>query len=525
MTILIFLIVGYIILSYALYLLFPKANVKGINGLIPGVNAVEWCKIIGRKPAYALWLLFPIVNFFIYAGMCVDLARSFGRNSFLDSFLSVVAGPLYFMWVANNETYQGPILDAEKEYLDKLNAAREKNDQYQIKRLESNNPFQKSVMREWSEAIIFAVFAAAFIRMFLIEAYVIPTSSMEGSLLTGDFLFVSKANYGIRTPQTVAMIPLLHNRIPYINRESYFSKPSLPYFRVPGWEKVKRNDPVVFNYPEGDSVIIMPGRTFSYMDWARTGKLPQNFNESMLTTRPMDKKDHYIKRCIGLPGDSLQIIERQVYINGEPIQNPHYIQYRYQVSSKGGPLNLKKMEEFGVNLRDMDESGTYFNFDERMLEKVKSLGPEINVEIVQSQADTNARYLFPNDGRIMKYWTVDNYGPIFIPKKDMSVSITPYNLPLYQRIIGVYEGNKLEVKNNQVYINDEVATEYTFKMDYYWMMGDNRHYSEDSRIWGFVPEDHIVGKPLFIWLSGKGGSPANGVRWNRIFTGANKFTK
>ncbi|MBP6183770.1 MAG: signal peptidase I [Saprospiraceae bacterium] len=518
---LLFLLVGYILLSIALYLIFPKAGQPGIHGLVPGLNFVTWAKIIGRKPAYAAWMLFPIVNFFIYAGMCVDLARSFGRFSFGDAFLSVVLGPIYFFYLSRF-TYNGPVLDQERDFLSKLEEYREKNDQYQLKKLEQKNPYKKGVLREWTEAIIFAVFAAAFIRMFLIEAYVIPTSSMEGSLLTGDFLFVSKANYGIRTPQTIAMVPLLHNRLPFGDSESYLKSPSLPYFRLPGWEKVKRYDPVVFNYPEGDSVVITPNRTYSYIDLERTGKLPPNFSPRMLTTRPMDKKDHYIKRCIGLPGDTLQILNRQVHINGKPIQNPKYIQYRYHVSSSS-PLNLRKLDELGINLGDMDEQSGFFNLDERMVEKVKAMGPDIRVDIVQRGPDTTSNYLFPNELEIVKNWTVDDYGPIFIPKKGVTIDINTSNLPYYRRVIGVYEKNKLQVTGGKIYINDTESTTYTFKMDYYWMMGDNRHYSEDSRVWGFVPEDHIVGKPLFIWLSAKGGSPANGIRWNRIFSNANKF--
>ncbi|MCO6484448.1 MAG: signal peptidase I [Saprospiraceae bacterium] len=523
MTLLLFLLAGYVIWCYAMSVLLPLTGRPSTGAWIPGTNFGAWAEMVGHKPRYALWLLFPIVNIFIYAGLCVDTARSFGKMSFLDAFLSVVFCPFYFLYLGRKASYQGPILVREREFHAQLEEAKEKNDTYQIKKLESRNPYRKSPLREWVEAIIFAVFAAAFIRMFLIEAYVIPTSSMEGSLLTGDFLFVSKANYGIRTPQTIAMIPLLHNRIPVLDRESYLEKPSLPYFRLPGWEKVKRNDPVVFNYPEGDSVIITPGRTWSYMDWARTNKLPPNFNPAMLTTRPMDKKDHYIKRCVGIPGDTLQIIDRQVHINGKPIQNPHFIQYRYRISSGGTPVNLQKLEEIGVNLGDMDQGSGTFNLDERMVERIKAMGPDIRVDILQQPVDSTSRYLFPHDPHIMKFWTLDNYGPVYIPKKGATVSVHPGNIAFYQRIIGVYEKNKLEVRNGQVWINDQPVQSYTFKMDYYWMMGDNRHYSEDSRVWGFVPEDHIVGKPLFIWLSAKGGSPANGIRWNRLFTNANKF--
>ncbi len=522
MTILLFLVVGYVLLSFSLYQLFPKMDSEAAKGLIPGINFSTWSTLIGRKPTYALWLLFPIVNLFIYAGMCVDMARSNGKMSFLDAFLSVVATPFYFMHLAKNGNYGGPILVQEREYHAKLKEAREKNDQYQIKKLEHNNPFVKGWFREWAEAIIFAVFAAAFIRMFLIEAYVIPTSSMEGSLLTGDFLFVSKANYGIRIPQTVAMIPLLHNRIPKIDRESYLTNPSLPYFRLPGWNKVKRYDPVVFNYPEGDSVVITPNRTYSFPDLRRTNSLPPNFSPSMLTTRPMDKKDHYIKRCIGMPGDSLQVIERQVYINGQKAENPKYMQFLYQVSSTTTQLNPRKLDEWGVNLNDANGQAGYFNLNNDQVAKLKSLGPDIQVEVVSRQPH-HPNYLFPNDARLTQGWTVDNYGPVYIPKKGATVSINPLSIAPYRRIIDVYEDNDLEERDGQIFINGVVATSYTFKMDYYWMMGDNRHNSEDSRIWGFVPEDHIVGKPLFIWLSAKEGNPFKGIRWDRVFTNANKF--
>lgn len=523
MSILLFLIVGYLLLSLALYRLFPLAQAPASQGLIPGQNFATWARLIGRQPRYALWLLFPIVNFFIYAGMCVDLARSFGRFSFGDAFLAVVFGPVYFHLLPGKASYQGPVLVQEREFMAKLHDARSRNDQYQLKKLEQKNPYAKGPFREWAEAIIFAVFAAAFIRMFLIEAYVIPTSSMEGSLLTGDFLFVSKANYGIRTPQTIAMIPLLHNRIPGIERESYLTRPTLPYFRVPGWEKVKRNDPVVFNYPEGDSVIITPGRTWSYMDWQRTGKLPPNFNMNMVTVRPMDKKDHYIKRCIGMPGDTLQIIDRQVYINGKAVQNPRHMQFRYRITNNGAPLNKRKLEELGVNLSDMDEANGMCNLDNQMVERVQAMGEGIRVEVIRQPRDTTLRYLFPHDLRIMKEWDMDNYGPVYIPQKGATITVNTENLAFYQRVIGVYEKNKLEVRDGVVYINDQPADSYTFKMDYYWMMGDNRHFSEDSRVWGFVPEDHVVGKPLFIWLSARYGSIARGIRWNRLFTNANKF--
>jgi len=232
-----------------------------------------------------------------------------------------------------------------------MEEAEKSGDTYALKKLVKNNPYQKSVGREWGEAIIFAVFAAAFIRMFLIEAYKIPTGSMEGSLLIGDFLFVSKAHYGIRTPETIAMLPLLHNRIPLIDKESYIETPSLPKFRLPALESIAHNKPIVFNYPEGDSVYVIPGRTYSIHDVRRkprVAKLVRN-NKIKMDTRPVDKRDHYIKRCIAMPGDSMQIKDTQVYINGVAAENPSQLQYNYILKPNGVKVNMNKLVEWGIS--------------------------------------------------------------------------------------------------------------------------------------------------------------------------------
>ena len=456
--------------------------------------------------------------------MAVDLTRSFGRFSFADAALSVIYAPfmLFLIGRNNQDKYNGPVLIQEKDFFHKVDEAQKAKDDYNFKKLMDNNPYKKSAFREWVESIVFAVFAAAFIRMFLIEAYMIPTSTMEGSLLVGDHLFVSKAHYGIRTPLTVIQIPLLHNRIPKINKESYISKPNLPYFRFPAFEKIRHNAPVVFNYPDGDSVLVMPERSFSFQDLKRT----KDFNEAALlnnlTIRPMDKKDHYIKRCIGLPGDTLQIIDRQVFLNGKQADNPQYLQYTYQVSSETGAINLSKLQDWGVNLRDQNSSMGYFNLNESQVEKIKSLGPDIKVEVMSINPPMKD-YYFPHDATNFGDWSADNYGPIYIPKKGATTTINATNIALFRRIIGVYEGNKLEERDGKIYINDQESDQYTFRMDYYWMMGDNRHNSEDSRVWGFVPEDHIVGKPLFIWMSSKNARYGDGIRWNRVFTSANKM--
>ena len=580
-------------------MLFPKAGVDATKGLIPGVNFAEWCKLIGRKPVYALWLLFPIVNIFIFTGMAVDLVRSFGKLEFKHTAAAVIYAPAIFYKLATNpnDKYIGPTLVREAEYAQSLEEARAAKDAYKLKQLEEKNPYKKSAPREWVESIVFAVFAAAFIRMFLIEAYVIPTPSMEGSLNVGDFLFVSKAHYGIRPPMTIAMIPLLHNQVPFFGTESYLKKPSLEYTRLPALEKIEAGKPIVFNWPVGDSVYITKSRSYTVGQVAREPayaqqdrELVQKIKDKDYVVRPVDKKDHYIKRCVAAPGDSLQIINRQIFLNGKPVKNPKNLQYEYSVLlSPDVTFNEKKMKEWNIHLSQGDFRDGPFTcvyVDDQKLTTLKNVYNGIDIidlkEKVEMKQDTSSKKkyyfirnrisieqlltagipqtdifimyvmilseeqkeivsslsqnsvvfhiqkpkepstLFPFDANIGKNWSVDNYGPIWIPKAGATTPLSLANLPLYSRAIEVYEGNKLEVKGQDIFINGTKADSYTFKQDYYWAMGDNRHNSEDSRAWGYVPFDHIVGKPLFIWFSTKEGSIRNGINWDRIFTSADK---
>lgn len=520
-------------------MLFPKAGVDATKGLIPGVNFAEWCKLIGRKPVYALWLLFPIVNIFIFTGMAVDLVRSFGKLEFKHTAAAVIYAPAIFYKLATNpnDKYIGPTLVREAEYAQSLEEARAAKDAYKLKQLEEKNPYKKSAPREWVESIVFAVFAAAFIRMFLIEAYVIPTPSMEGSLNVGDFLFVSKAHYGIRPPMTIAMIPLLHNQVPFFGTESYLKKPSLEYTRLPALEKIEAGKPIVFNWPVGDSVYITKSRSYTVGQVAREPayaqqdrELVQKIKDKDYVVRPVDKKDHYIKRCVAGPGDSLQIKDRQIYLNGKPVKNPKHLQYLYQVQlPQNVSINNKKLDEWGIDFGDnamggpqlFNNGGGVLFLDNEQVEKLKSLDPNVIVQIYPQRSEPLK--LFPFDTIVgSQNWSVDNYGPIWIPKAGASTNLSLSNLPFYRRAIEVYEGNKLEVKGQDIFINGTKADSYTFKQDYYWAMGDNRHNSEDSRAWGYVPFDHIVGKPLFIWFSTKEGSIGNGINWDRIFTSADK---
>ncbi len=529
MTIFIFLIVSYILLSISLYLLFPKADVAAVNGLIPGKNFVEWAKIIGRPSWWPLLLLIPIVNIFIFVGMAVDLVRSFKKYKFKHSAVAVLYAPAIFASISKDDAavYDGPNYIKERDYINQMKEAHRLGDRAKVERLQKRSPYKKSGLREWVESIVFAVFAAAFIRMFLIEAFVIPTPSMEGSLMVGDFLFVSKASYGIRTPMTVAMIPLLHNRIPGMGSESYLKKPSLGYHRLPAMEDFERGKPIVFNWPVGDSVYITAKRSYTlgqarrnkeYLSYDR--ELAQKVSKNDYVVRPIDKKDHYIKRCIALPGDSLQVINRQVHVNGEKQKNPNDMQFLYRVNLPQS-YNSKKLKDWGIGATEASVYGPlsrpqgYF-LNERQAEQLESIGAQIQIH----ENIPEPKKLFPHDPVHFKSWSVDNYGPIWIPKAGVTIDISQSNIAVYERIISVYENNDLELRDGQIIINGEKADEYTFKQDYYWAMGDNRHNSEDSRMWGFVPHDHIVGKPLFIWFSTKNARISDGIRFNRMFKSA-----
>jgi len=398
MSILLFFVVTYILLSLSLYKVFEKAGILPKKALIPGLNFIEWCKIIGRPTWWPALLLVPIVNIFIYAGMCVDMVRSFKRYTFLDSFKAVIYAPYIFFQLGTNlrDKYDGPTLVKEQAYQEKLEAAYQEKNKYKLKKLQEKNPYKKTPLRDWTEAVVFAVFAAAFIRMFTIEAYAIPTSSMEGSLNVGDHLFVSKAHYGLRTPSTVLTIPLLHNRIPWLNKESYLKAPNLPVWRLPALENLDRYDPVVFNMPEGDSVYVTPERTWSLYDYRRKAipaKTLQDINQGKypLTTRPVDKIDHYVKHCIGLPGENLQIINRQVHINGEAVKNSKNLQYRYLVKHPT-PFNMQQFSKWGITEEDQQYNNPSSNTHKMLVLS--------NQQKAKVQAMDKRIQIIPND----MYW-------------------------------------------------------------------------------------------------------------------------
>ncbi len=350
---------------------------------------------------------------------------------------------------------------------------------------------KKSAAREWTDAIIFAVVAATLIRTLFIEAYTIPTESMERSLLVGDFLFVSKVNYGARTPMTPIAFPFAHHTMPIINTKAYWDGIKLPYYRLPGLSHIKKGDVVVFNYPmEADSPFY----------------------------RPVDKRENYIKRCQGTPGDTLSIADAQVFVNGKANPNPPEGQINYDVNVSGSGLNPKLIDELHISLSDYNTLLTMTKASAAALKNYSNV-TSVKPHITPKDSVEYGGEVFPNDKHYAK-WNQDNYGPIIVPKKGWTVKLDSLTLPFYKRAITVYEGNKLEVKGADILINGQKTDSYTFKMDYYWMMGDNRHNSYDSRFWGFVPEDHIVGKALFVWMSwDTNGSFFSKIRWNRLFMG------
>lgn len=407
----------------------------------------------------------------------------------------------------------------------------------------TNNPTLKSIY-DWIDDIIFALVAVYFINLFIFQNYQIPSSSLEKSLLVGDYLFVSKVSYGPRVPNTPLSFPLVQNTLPILNCKSYLDWPSWDYKRVAGLGQIQRNDIVVFNFPAGDTVATLQQNPDYYTLVQMYGREAVHMNKQSfgeIIYRPVDKRENYVKRCVGLPGDSLSIRNNQVYINGKAAQNPKNMQLNYFVETET-PLTETMFRNWGVSRDDYmpygqpctvtdpetlsflgfqpNANGAYnlvyrFPMTEAMVAQVKKL-PSVKKVIVEPEIIGGTMY-YPVD--YDNGWTRDNYGPIWIPKRGATIELTPENLALYRRCIKNYEHNELEEKDGVVYINGEKATTYTFQYDYYWMMGDNRHNSADSRSWGFVPEDHIVGKPIMIWLSlDKDRSLFDGgIRWNRLF--------
>jgi signal peptidase I len=380
---------------------------------------------------------------------------------------------------------------------------------------------KKSKSREWFDAVIFAVVAATIIRVFFIEAYTIPSGSMERSLLIGDFLFVSKVNYGARVPMTPVAFPFAHHTMPVTGTKAYYDGIQWKYRRLPGLSDIKRNDVVVFNFPEGDTVAL-ENQGPSYYDLVRGSSWKEVNSQYTITSRPVDKRENYIKRCIGIGGDVISMKNGIANVNGkdEPLINTGMMPYL--VKFKTTDVNFSVFESLGLRISEMQQVASdafVVNSSPEIAEKVKALDFVKSIEMAP-QLEGEDGGLFPHDPN--RKWNVDNFGPIKIPAKGLTVPIDSNTMPLYYRAIRTYEGNKVEKVGNDWLINGQKATSYTFKMNYYWMMGDNRHNSADSRYWGFVPEDHIVGKALFIWMSWDSeASFLHKIRWSRLLRGIN----
>ena len=405
----------------------------------------------------------------------------------------------------------------------------------------------------WVDALVFALVAVYFIHLFFFQNYVIPSSSLEKSLLTGDYLFVSKVSYGPRIPETPLTMPLTQHTMPVINTKSYIEWPQWDYRRVKGLGKVQLNDIVVFNYPAGDTILTEEkyqandyyAMVYSFGQQIYQSQMPNPITPDSLTPqqqldyfnmlynigrnyivnnpneygsidhRPTDRRENYVKRCVGLPGQTLQIKNRIVYLDGKANKEPENVQYTYYVKLKADLPDdlLKELCISGEDLLSLNQNG-YMPLTKKAV-KVLSARKDL-VASIRLNTDAATGEVYPLNA--VTGWTRDNYGPIWIPKKGETIQLTLKNIALYERPIRVYEHNQLDIRNGKIYINGREAHSYTFKMDYYWMMGDNRHNSADSRYWGFVPEDHIVGKPIFIWWSSDPDRRGfSGIRWNRLF--------
>ena len=476
-----------------MYGMFKKAGIEGWKAFVPFYNT--WC-IVEKIKLNKKWFFFqlvPIAGQFVTIWITIKWVEHFGRFDFTHHAMTVFIPFVYFpvLGFSNNEKYAGELVV---------------------------NNYKKSAAREWIDAAAFAIVAATLIRTFVFEAYTIPTPSMEKTLLVNDFLFVSKSAYGPRIPNTPIAMPFVHHTMPWVSAKSYSEWIKIPYTR---WfsKEVTRNDAVVFNFPANDTLINDEenfGSKITYYQAVREigrDKVWQNYGD-LVITRPVDKRENFIKRCVAVAGDKLEIKNTVLYLNdvAQPFPAESELYYNVQSSS---PLDEEQLQSFGIHTDpDLHEFMSYndgmyiINMTQGEKKKVEALKNVIKVEVQINQVSND---LYPYYDTTA-HWSIDNFGPLWVPKKGVSIPLTPDNYIRYERCISTYEGNVVETKNGKVFINGLEATQYTFKYDYYWLMGDNRHNSLDSRYWGFVPEDHVVGKASMIWFSWE-----KGPRWKRFF--------
>jgi signal peptidase I len=387
------------------------------------------------------------------------------------------------------------------------------------------NPFRqkkgekKKKWKEWADALIFALVVSSLIKVFIFQLYAIPTGSLEKTLLIGDRLFVSKLSYGPKMPITPLSFPLVHNTLPFsTSTSSYLDWIQWDYKRLAGLGEVERDDIVVFNFPVGDTILVGNENPDYYQHLRMYGRqaVEENFE---MKVRPLDKKENFVKRCVALPGDKLEIIDTKVHINGAPQKDYKGIEFRYHLVNGGEMINPKAFERMELSMKnDIEKTTNGYNLilTDEQVSKFKAMPGVTSVQKMYGKKGEWAPHIYPHDSTFK--WNEDNFGPLVIPKKGMTIDLTPENIILYRRVIDVYDNNDYEEKDGKVFINGAQVDKYTFKQNYYWMMGDNRHNSADSRAWGFVPEDHVVGKPVLIFysLDEEKGFPGN-IRWDRVF--------
>ena len=490
---LIFLFAIQVIHGLATWKLYIKAGRQAWEAFVPVYNAVILMKIINRPWWWTILLFLPIVNLIMFPVIWVETARSFGKNTTLDTILAIFTLGFY-------NFYLNYVAD--------------------VTYVENRDLHPRTEAGDWISSILFAIVAATIVHTYVIQPFVIPSSSLEKTLLVGDFLFVSKFHFGARVPMTTVALPMVHDSIPKTKMKSYLfsddyekrntswkNKLQLPYLRFPAFQKIKRNDIVVFNQP-ADTLLDM-----------------NNFNPDRNYYKPIDKKTNLVKRCVGIPGDSLEVRNGYVYINGKQNQLPDRaaLQFSYLVQPKANTFNANVLanryditDRFGII--NNQNAYQFSAISDEALEKFKNHPNVGSIQRITQEKGVRNPGTFPHDPNYN--WNTDFFGPLYIPEKGKTIELNVDVLPLYKRVISEYEGNDLKVRGNQILINGEVTNSYTFKQDYYWMMGDNRHNSLDARAWGFVPFNHVVGKPVLVWMSWDSNAKGifNKIRWERLFT-------